>query len=521
MSSNIFSTNSFFPSPECLKAGNDLLLLLIGSANLHQDRNFILRNLQRIVNFNAMEVLKDNNIQNGIEETLNRARNIRKSVLFSYSFRFDVRDVLPLLTHPADKNNVRIFWDQPSRGFAYAGLGSVLNFKDINIQNMAKMKNEILESMRMGISMGDNSFVGPRMIGGFSFNEFEGRDLTWSSFPRSLFLLPECLATLTDDGAWLTISKLIMPSDALEISSKDFMSTISYYKNRLPVTLPPISRVAVDKYRDVPNKDEYDQTIFSILSKIKPGQMEKVVISRSHHVKVGKDFQVVSAMQVLRNAYPKCITFCFSFPGKGIFFGSTPERLVRLKNGFVQTEALAGTIGRGNNMEEDRMLGESLLDSHKEREEHRLVLDQILRKLKPMVNNINHSSIPQIMKLKNVQHLQTPISGDLYQDANILDLIAHLHPTSAVAGTPTREAMEIITTMETHDRGWYSGPIGWLDSKGDGEFYVALRSALVKDGEAHVFAGGGIVSESHPEKEWEETELKLQPIISALSGGQI
>ena len=122
---------------------------------------------------------------------------------------------------------------------------------------------------------------------------------------------------------------------------------------------------------------------------------------------------------------------------------------------------------------------------------------------------ITATSENQILKLKNVQHLQTPISGDLYQDANILDLIAHLHPTSAVAGTPTREAMEIITTMETHDRGWYSGPIGWLDSKGDGEFYVALRSALIKDGEAHIFAGGGIVSESHPEMSGKKQSLNF------------
>jgi menaquinone-specific isochorismate synthase len=249
--------------------------------------------------------------------------------------------------------------------------------------------------------------------------------------------------------------------------------------------------------------------------------MEKVVLSRSHHVKVGSDFKVVSAMQVLRNAYPNCISFCFSFPGKGIFFGATPERLIRLNNGFVQTEALAGTIGRGNNMEEDRILAESLLRSHKEREEHSLVLDQILRKLSPAIGNIEYPTTPQIMKLKNVQHLQTPISGELNENKTVLDLVSRLHPTSAVAGTPTSEAMEVICEMESHDRGWYSGPIGWLDEKGDGEFYVALRSALVKDEEAHVFSGGGIVAESHPDKEWDETELKLQPIISALSGGQI
>ena len=468
-----------------------------------------------------METLKEKSISQGLEETHSRAIKSQKSVLFSYSFRFDVRDVLPLLTHPADKNKIRIYWTQPSRGFSYAGLGSVVKYQQTDIRHLLEMKDQVLESMRMGVSLGDNALVGPRMMGGFAFGQYDGIDSTWENFPRVQFHLPECLATLTDDGAWLTISHLIQPNHASENLSKDFKRTMSYYENRLPVTLPPISQISVDKCRDVPERKAYNQTIFSVLSRIKPGDMEKVVISRSHHVKVGKEFSVVSAMQVLRNAYPNCISFCFSFPGKGIFFGSTPERLVRLRNGFVQTEALAGTIGRGNNMEEDRLLAESLLNSHKECEEHSLVLEQILRKLNPVIDNAQYPSTPQVLKLKNVQHLQTPISGELNKDATVLDLVSLLHPTSAVAGTPTLEAMEVIQKMETHDRGWYSGPIGWLDGKGDGEFYVALRSALVKDEEAHVFAGGGIVSESHPDTEWNETELKLQPILSALSGGQI
>ena len=465
--------------------------------------------------------VKEKNFVEGLKETHHQAVITQKPVLFSYTVRFDIRDVLPLLAHPSDKNTTRVYWEHPSRGFAYAGLGTVLKFKQGNVHDTHGIKEQILDILKMGIYVGDNALIGPRMIGGFAFSQYEGCDSTWKEFPRVQFLLPECLATLTDDGAWLTISRLIKPNEKSDNIIESFKQTISYYENRLPVTLPPISQVAVDKYRDIPQRDEYNQTIFSVLGHIKPGEMEKVVISRSHHVKVGKDFKMVSAIQVLRNAYPNCISFCFAFPGEGIFFGSTPERLVRLKNGFVETEALAGTIGRGNNMEEDRILGESLLDSHKEREEHRLVREQILRKLSPVISDLQHPDMPKIMKLKNVQHLQTPISGKLDEDATVLDLVTRLHPTSAVAGTPTSEAMEIIRKMETHDRGWYSGPIGWLDEKGDGEFYVALRSALVKDEEAHVFAGGGIVSESHPDKEWDETELKLQPILSALSGGQI
>ena len=468
-----------------------------------------------------VQLTKEISLNDGIRKTLEKAQLLKKSILFSYSFRFEVRDLLPILSHPSDRNTIRIYWEQPSNGFSFAGLGSVLEFKDFNRVHSQQVYQKIKETMNEGISVSDHILIGPRIVGGYAFNKYSGSDDTWEKFPRTQFLLPECMGTSTDDGTWLTISRMIKPVEEIRSVENEFNRTKTFYENRLPVTLPPISRTPVDKYRDVPDKKTYANTIISVLERIKPSQLEKVVISRSHHVKVGKEFSCVSAMQILRNAYPKCASFFFSFPGKGSFFGSTPERLIRLKNRFIQTEALAGTIARGNNMEEDRILAEKLMGSHKEREEHNLVMEQIVRKLKPIIPQIHYPSSPQILKLKNVQHLQTPITGESSQVQHILSLVKRLHPTSAVAGTPTDKAMEVINKMEFHDRGWYSGPIGWIDNKGDGEFYVALRSALVKDEEAHVFAGGGIVSESHPETEWEETELKLQPIISALSGGQI
>ncbi len=482
---------------------------------------YILPILWEPVNFQVIQTVKEKNLNVGLGGAIQRAKKYNHPILFSCSFRFDVRDLLPLLTHPADKNQVRIYWEQPSRGAAFAGIGSVVDISKEGECNPELMQEELLHIIQTGVALSDNSLIGPRCMGGFAFNQSEGEDETWQNFPRTRFLIPQCLATLTDDGAWLTISSMVNERDTIENLSEDIGKTISFYQNRLPVTLPPISRVAVDKFRDVPDRTTYDQTIYSALENIKPGFLEKVVISRSHHVKIGKDFSAVSAMQILRNAYPKCNSFFFSFPGQGTFFGSTPERLIFLRNGYAKTEALAGTIARGKNMEEDRILAETLLDSHKEREEHNLVREQIVRKLKELIRDIQYPDIPQILKLKNVQHLHTPIAGKLKGSESVLDLVAILHPTSAVAGSPTETAMKLIGKMESHDRGWYSGPIGWIDAKGEGEFFVALRSALVKDEEAHVFAGGGIVSESLPETEWNETELKLQPIISALSGGQI
>ena len=302
---------------------------------------------------------------------------------------------------------------------------------------------------------------------------------------------------------------------------REFSRNCTHYAKRLPVTLPPLRYMSVDKYKDIPNRKEYDKIIYSVLEEIRPEKLEKVVISRSHQVKVDEGFSVVSALQVLRNIYPKCTNFFFSFPKFGVFFGATPEQLIRKNGKQIKTEALAGTIGRGRNMEEDRLLAEKLFDSHKEREEHRFVIDQIKGRLETIIPELDIPYEPQILKLKNVQHLKTPISGKLKNGEKILDLVKLLHPTPAVAGTPMKRAMQVIEKLEPHDRGWYAGPVGWIDPKGNGDFFVALRSALVKDDEAHIFVGGGIVSESLPEQEWHETELKLQPIISALSGGQI
>lgn len=456
-----------------------------------------------------------------IDEAVESARTSSNNILFSYTFRFDSHDILPIITHPSDRKHFRFYWEQPSKGVSIAGLNTIWTCNG----NEADYSEDVISEMELlfknSVSMSDFPSIGPKLIGGHAFNIAAKTDSTWDGFPRSRFFLPECLATMTADGAWLTISRFVKKGMSAEKFHRELLQLCTHYQNRMPVTLPSVTRVEVDKFRDIPNESQWKQTINAVLEEIQPGEVEKVVISRSHHIKISNEFSVSSALQVLRNMYPNCTTFMYGFPGEGIFFGSTPEQLIRLNKNYIETEALAGTQARGKNMEEDRLYSETLINSHKENEEHRLVVDQIKRKLLPLLNEIEISSAPEIMKLTNVQHLKTPISGYLKNGEHILELVNILHPTPAVAGTPTDRAMNIIQNLEKNDRGWYSGPIGWFDPNGNGEFYVALRSALVKDEEAHIFAGGGIVSESIPEKEWEETELKLLPILSALTGGQI
>ncbi len=459
-------------------------------------------------------------LSSGLTHAIARAKAEDLSILFSFTFQFEARDLLPLLSHPADKNGCRIYWEQPLEGFALAGLGKILEINSNSNQSMDSINEDINTYFLHAIHVSNHPSAGPRFLGGHSFNSNVGSDETWGEFPRASFILPECLATLNPDGCWLTISKMVTKNDNPKTLFREFTRNCTHYEKRLPVTLPPLRHVPVDKYKDIPNRKEYDEIIYSVLEEIRPEKLEKVVISRSHQVKVGEGFSVVSAVQVLRNMYPKCTNFFFSFPKAGVFFGATPERLIKKNGRQIKTEALAGTIDRGRNMEEDRLLSETLFDSHKEREEHRFVIEQIKCRLETIIPELDIPYAPQILKLKNVQHLKTPISGILENGEKILDLVKLLHPTPAVAGTPMKRAMQVIEKLEPHDRGWYSGPVGWIDPNGNGDFFVALRSALVKNEEAHIFVGGGIVSESLPENEWHETELKLQPIISALSGGQ-
>jgi isochorismate synthase EntC len=159
-----------------------------------------------------------------------------------------------------------------------------------------------------------------------------------------------------------------------------------------------------------------------------------------------------------------------------------------------------------------------MMASSKEREEHQLVVRAILKALEPFCDSLRSASEPSVRELPNLLHMQTPIEGRLREPTHILSLVQALHPTPAVGGVPTNEAIRWIVEHEALARGWYSAPVGWTDASGDGEFVVALRSGLLRDGKAWVYAGAGIMADSDPDAEYAETELKMQALLGALHG---
>ncbi len=239
-------------------------------------------------------------------------------------------------------------------------------------------------------------------------------------------------------------------------------------------------------------------------------------MARAVRLEAPQPFDAANALRRLSESYRDCFVFAVG-SGERCFLGATPERLARVRDGLVCTMSMAGTIRRGATAYEDDALGDYLLGSVKENIEHASVVRAIVEALGELCDDLDVGRSPSLIKLGNLQHLYTPVSGRLSGDHTLLDVIERLHPTPAVGGRPLDLALQLIREREGFDRGWYAGPVGWIDQNGDGDFAVALRSALLRGSQATLFAGCGIVADSNPEREYAETCLKLKPMLSALN----
>jgi len=256
----------------------------------------------------------------------------------------------------------------------------------------------------------------------------------------------------------------------------------------------------------------YRSAVAAATEAIRAGRAEKVVIARELVASIPalSDRRVI--LDRLANAYPD--TFAFAVNG---LIGASPETLVRVTDGVVSARVLAGTAARGTDAAADAAARTAITGSSKDQAEHEFALASVVAALKPHTTALNADSAPFAITLPNLFHLASNVSGGLAAGSTVLDLVGALHPTAAVAGTPTAAALELIDELEPFDRGRYAGPVGWVDSRGDGEWAVALRCArIAEDGSVTAWAGAGIVAESDADAELAETELKFRPVRDAL-----
>lgn len=411
-------------------------------------------------------------------------------------------------------------WEQPDReGFAIAALGSVREivsrgesrFADL-AAGCAAVTGELEVVGEQELPAG----AGAIFSGGFAFSPDGGGEAQWASLPPALLVLPEVSLWRRDGRAFLTINASLGPGD-------DPAACRDRAERRLaglePASLPPGDPAPATGaiVRGARSPGDYERAVAAATARIAAGEAEKIVLAREVIVEAERAYDPGLVFASIRALFPECFCFCCGTP-EAAFVGASPELLIRRSGAVAAALGLAGSTRRSADPAVDDHLGESLLQSEKNRSEHAIVVRRIERSLSPFSVWVDVEREPQVARVANIQHLATPIRAHLAEAHSAVDLAGRLHPTPAVGGEPSDRALAAIPELEELDRGWYAGPVGWMDSAEDGEFCVALRSALLRDRRAHLYAGAGIVAGSDPAAELAETELKLDAMMPLLAG---
>ena len=277
----------------------------------------------------------------------------------------------------------------------------------------------------------------------------------------------------------------------------------------------PTQHVAASYSDGTRTIEEWKAAVDEAITRINSGELDKVVLARDIVAQLSEPLNVAALLSRLNARFPECWTFCVD----GLV-GATPELLIRRQGERVTSRVLAGTVRRSSDHDRDGALAAALLGSDKDQEEHSYAVQSVAEALANHCTDMDVPDEPFILRLANVQHLATDVTGELADATPALALAASLHPTAAVCGTPTERAKQVIKEIEGMDRGRYSGPIGWFDTHGDGEFGIALRCALIENDEAtalRLYAGCGIVAGSTSESEVAESNAKFGAMRDALA----
>ncbi len=449
-------------------------------------------------------------------------QSLSEQRLVSYSLPIAHISAMDFLHHAQGQE--RFFWEDVRDHIVFAGFGAAANLMAWGNGRYHSIQQQAETLFTDAILLNDvPDLAKPRLFGGFAFRDDFLPDNTWAAFHPAHFILPHYQFVQLSGETWLTINALIPLADDPEHS--------------LPILREALeTRCSVlSKIKDLRSKNSAQSSIFHLQSlsypmsqqewshlinqarhDIESTELKKVVLARVCEAKFDQRINIEEALAFLNKQYADCYRFIFEPRPFHSFFGATPELLAKVSGTKLTTMSLAGSIARSDDPLEDAFLGQSLLESAKDRHEHELVVMSILSRLAPLTSQLEISPQPGVYKLSNIQHLFTPIRATLTRASGILPLVAALHPTPALGGSPRDIAMTFIRQTEPVPRGWYAAPVGWIDYKLDGAFAVAIRSAVTQERRAWLYAGAGIVRDSVPEKEWAETELKFRPMQQAL-----
>ena len=466
-----------------------------------------------------MAIGTDTGLLENLQHAIKKAGLTGTAVLVSSIKK--VKDSSPLAFYHSGHNKYlgeRLFWHSPSENLTIAGIGKAGKLQvqagPERYNNIEKEWNTLLANSIIHKKV-EVPATGPILFGGFSFDKENSESLLWDQFGDHLFYIPRYMMTQIGRDTYITVNLLCTPDE----NFSDLLSIMDEGERLLSGMAMPKEMKGSRGIKEITEKgpEQWKRTVQRAVDTMKESCIDKIVLARELRVQFEDSILPDPVLERLLKEQPTSYVFSFE-SGSDAFVGASPERLVKKEKNKVFSTCLAGSIGRGNTPEEDEKLGNSLLHDPKNLIEHQYVVGMIREAVESVCRSVSIPSRPVLMKTRHIQHLYTPVTGEMDEVTSIFHLVEKLHPTPALGGLPRREALEWIHDNENMERGFYAAPIGWTDADGNGEFAVGIRSALLQGNEASLFAGCGIVEDSCPEDEYEETWIKFKPMLQALGG---
>lgn len=419
--------------------------------------------------------------------------------------RVDKFNVLRWLMY--QKDVVKTYWRDRNHSFEMAGIGEA----DVVTGNSETDDSSmIFQRLKKYLR---KAAPGLRYYGGIRFSLRGASDEHWKKFGAYRFIVPKFEIYSDKEATYFACNFLFNPFKNYQQQLESILEALNDIYWDAPEYFPAMPEMLSRK--DVPNRSGWRKNIESALKLFAKRQMDKIVLARKTVIEFSEKLNAVELLRRLQKTDDTAFHFCFQPNENHAFIGASPERLYRRNNRKIFSEAIAGTRQRGQSSEEDETLENDLLSSEKDLREHRYVLDSVRNSFQKLCMRLDETRGLFVLKLSRLQHLYAKMQGILKRGVSDAALIHELHPTPAVGGSPTNQAISHIAALEPFDRGWYAGPVGWV-GQNSAEFAVAIRSGLVARNKLYLYSGAGIVAGSYADQEWDEIENKISNFMKAL-----
>jgi menaquinone-specific isochorismate synthase len=443
--------------------------------------------------------------------------------LISFAFVHPYKNFAYMVNNLQATKKTFFFWQKPDENYTILGIDNLYSVQSYDKKRTEVSKNEIEKWVNNHFNNFDEYKLksAPLFMGGMKFSpEGNSPNTIWTDYADSDWFIPKIILLKLNQQVYV-IHNFIKENQ----TNKELLDTLLEHENIIDnlgrdTTESTHETIEESSLNNKEEKEEWIAKVDSALKQIAEGAYKKVVLSRRIKLKLSGEPNLYDKLKNLANNYPRCYIFAYA-KNESIFFGASPEKLAKISDGWVEADALAGSTPRGKDRAEDEKLAGELLRSSKNLNEQNAVVEFITNSFSSFTEQIFFDEKPKIRKLSNIQHLWTPIKAKLKPGNTIFSILKEIHPTPAICGVPWTSALDFIRATEGYNRGLYAGIIGWFNFEQQGEFAVSIRSALLKNTELYAFAGCGIVEGSDPEQEFEETELKLKPILSLFDNEKI